>query len=340
MKAPLLHVLSILSGLSISRTHALITPQQALTKKTSSSSFRKTQTNLQAFPETLLRGGAIMAPMTTSLNDILLANSPLGPLGLWAVASGVVVPLTLYRQGYAFSVGYGFSVAAVALYLMQTFSATQNPLVLATAFYGLRLGSYLFTRLCVFPKKADQLKEFDKSPRLKRIPLAASVSLFYACMLTPVLYVLRASAVGDVTSSTVLKVGTGMAWAGALLEAIADYQKFFRKLQRKDKDDNKFEGPTSGVYQLTRHPNYTGEVLFWVGVFISGTPFFASAGSVVNMVVGWACSVLGVFGIVNLMSNASKRLDEKQKENYGGQEKYDSYRSNVKSRIFPFVHAK
>ena len=171
-----------------------------------------------------------MASITTPLNDALLANSPLGPLGLWAVASAVVVPLTMYRQGYAFSVGYGFSVAATALYMMQAFGATQNPLVVAAAFYGLRLGSYLLQRLCVFPKKAAQLKEFDKSPPFQRVPLALSVSFFYAFMLTPVLYVLRASAAGDIASNPVLKVGTGMAWAGAILEAIADYQKFFQKL--------------------------------------------------------------------------------------------------------------
>ncbi|KAL3902499.1 MAG: hypothetical protein SGILL_010800 [Bacillariaceae sp.] len=338
MKVQLLQIIFVLAGFSIHTTNALLTPQQSLSTPSNLSTSSLHKTSLQAFPQVLLRGGASMASITTPLNDALLANSALGPLSLWAVASAVVLPLTIYRQGYAFSVGYGFSVAAVALYMMQAFGATHNPLVVAAAFYGLRLGSYLLLRERVFPKKAAQLKEFDKSPRLKRIPFAASVSLFYAFMLTPVLYVLRASAAGDVASNSILKVGTGMAWGGAILEAIADYQKFFKKLKQKDKDD-KFEGPTSGVYQLTRHPNYSGEVLFWVGIFVSGTPFLASAGSVVNKVVGWTCSVLGVYGIVGLMSGASKRLDEKQKENYGGQEKYDSYRSSVKAPIFPFVNA-
>ncbi|KAL3916002.1 MAG: hypothetical protein SGILL_005377 [Bacillariaceae sp.] len=284
------------------------------------------------------------SPVTTALNEVLLNNSPLGPLGLWAVASAVVVPLTIYRQGFAFSVGYGLSIAGMALYLMQAFAGTaaaNNSLVLAAAFYGLRLGSYLFLRNQKSPKKSAQLKTFDKSPHPQRVPFAVSVSLFYAFMATPVLYVLRATAADAAATSanTILKIGTGMAWAGAFLEAIADYQKFFAKQKQKPEDDGKYVGPTSGVYQLTRHPNYTGEVCFWLGIFVSGTPFLASAGSMTNKVVGWLCSVLGVYGIVSLMSNASKRLDERQKESYGGQEAYDAYRSNVKAPIFPFVNA-
>jgi steroid 5-alpha reductase family enzyme len=281
-------------------------------------------------------------PVINVINRALLTDSPLGPLGLWAVASSVVVPLTMYCQGYSFSVGYGFSVAAMALYLMKTFSNYSNPLVLATAFYGLRLGSFLQWRLIKAPQKAAKLRSFGKTPRLKRIPFAASLALFYALMTTPVLYVSRATASTNVASTSIIfKIGTILAWAGAILEAVADQQKFIIKQRSAKKgDENKtFVGPTSGVYQITRHPNYTGEVCFWVGVFVSGTPFFGCGGSIANTVVGWLCSILGIYGISSLMNHSAKRLDEEQKENYGGQDLYDSWRSTVKAPIYPFVNS-
>eukprot|EP00545_Synedropsis_sp_CCMP1620_P008968 CAMPEP_0119018032 /NCGR_PEP_ID=MMETSP1176-20130426/18392_1 /TAXON_ID=265551 /ORGANISM="Synedropsis recta cf, Strain CCMP1620" /LENGTH=58 /DNA_ID=CAMNT_0006971929 /DNA_START=38 /DNA_END=210 /DNA_ORIENTATION=+ len=54
------------------------------------------------------RGGAT-AIVTKSI-DLLttsLQSGLWGVVGLWAVSSAVVVPFTLYRQGYSFSVGYG-----------------------------------------------------------------------------------------------------------------------------------------------------------------------------------------------------------------------------------------
>jgi protein-S-isoprenylcysteine O-methyltransferase Ste14 len=287
-----------------------------------------------------VRGGGTITAATTkamegitqAINYAVTSNSPLGPLGLWAVASSVVIPLTLYRQGYAFSVGYGFSVTAMALYLIMQFpAATSNPMVWSAAFQGVRLALYLLLREWSFPEKAQQVKSFDKSPPLKRIPFAASVSLFYALLMTPVMYMLRSGSLND--NNVILNIGSFLAWSGAILEAVADCHKFLVKQSNKDKK-NKFVGPTSGVYHITRHPNYTGEVLFWLGVFLGGTPFFAR-GSIANIVVGWVSSGLGFYGIYSIMTMATKRLDDRQQENYKGQLTYDKWRSKVKAPIFP-----
>ena len=246
--------------------------------------------------------------------------------GLWGVASAVVLPLTMYRQGYSFSVGYGFSVFAMACALYKVFGP--SPLLSSVLFYGFRLGSFLLLRQILSKSKAEQMKTFDKSPRLKRLPLAGSVALFYAFMVTPVLYAARAGMPSD---NNVLLAGTILSWTGATVEAIADLHKLVRK-QRSSSADSTFVGPTSGLYRLTRHPNYTGEVMFWLGLFISGVSFFGKS------IEGWLCSGLGLYGIYGIMTNAAKRLDQRQKENYGGQEKFDAWRSSVKAPLFPFVN--
>ena len=57
-----------------------------------------------------------------AISATLVSGSPLRAVGsLWAIASLVVVPLTIIQQSYSFSVGYGFSVAAMVCYLFDAY---------------------------------------------------------------------------------------------------------------------------------------------------------------------------------------------------------------------------
>ena len=279
-------------------------------------------------------GGDIIAAGTAALQ-----SGPLGVVALWGVASAVVVPLTMYRQGYSFSVGYGFSVMAMAMALLQVFQPTAPvpfTMVATTVFYGFRLGSFLALRNASVASKAEQMKSFDKSPRLARIPLALGVALFYAFMTLPALYACRAGPLEGIPQ-VISMVGAVVAVLGAVMEAIADSHKFLVKRQSNssssgagDTVDN-FVGPTGGVYQICRHPNYLGELLFWGGLFIGGTPTFGTS------VIAWIASTFGLYGIYGIMTNATKRLDEKQFEKYNGQGKYDSWKASVTAPLFPFL---
>jgi hypothetical protein len=65
-----------------------------------------------------IRGGEIKMLSYDAISATLVSGSPLRAVGsLWAIASIVVVPLTIIQQSYSFSVGYGFSVAALVCYL-------------------------------------------------------------------------------------------------------------------------------------------------------------------------------------------------------------------------------
>ena len=282
----------------------------------------------------LSKSTAIAALTTASLQ-----SGPWGVVALWGIASAVVVPLTLYRQAFSFSVGYGFSVFAMAVTLLSAFSpivwnSSSYLLTVAVAFYGLRLGSFLALRNIVNKTKARELKSFDKTPRLKRIPFAIGVALFYAFMCTPALYGLRAPpAVGSVASKIAFG-GVGIAFGGALLEAIADWHKLFVKQKYGNNNADIFVGPTGGVYQLCRHPNYLGEVMFWLGLVVGGAPSFGKS------ITAWVCSLLGLYGIVGIMRNATSRLDKKQQEKYKGQDAYELWTNQVTAPLVPFVGGK
>mmetsp|Transcript_15338 Transcript_15338/g.18169 ORF Transcript_15338/g.18169 Transcript_15338/m.18169 type:complete len:336 (+) Transcript_15338:15-1022(+) len=288
-----------------------------------------------ANPALFIRGGGeVISTLSSSLQ-----SGPAGVLSLWAVATAVVAPLTLYRQGWSFSVGYGFSVMALGIAILNTFqtalSGASLYLVTAVIFYGARLGLYLLLRNFTVKSKREQMKKTDTTPRLQRLPMAASVALFYSFLATPVLYAARAAGGTTLAQPPYLQnismAGAGIAWFGALLEALADGHKFISKVGW---DQKSFVGPTGGVFRICRHPNYLGELIFWFGVLLGGAPSFGTKS--VASIVPWVCSSLGLFGIYGIMTGATKRLDAKQKENYGGQGKYDTWRHSVTSAIFPF----
>jgi len=294
-----------------------------------------------ADPTLFIRGGGqVISTLSSSLQ-----SGPTGILSLWIIATSVVTPLTLYRQGWSFSVGYGLSVMALGLAILKTFHTVTAPLsgaplylITSIIFYGARLGIFLFLRNVTVRSKREQMKKIDKSPRLKRLPLAASVALFYSFMVTPALYTARAAGGSSLAQHTYLNnislAGAGIAWFGAIFEALADAQKYIAKIGW---DEKSYVGPTGGCFRISRHPNYLGELIFWFGIFIGGAPSFGTTS--IQSIIPWVCSSLGLLGIYGVMSGATKRLDVKQKENYGGQYKYDTWRASVTSPLFPFVKA-
>jgi len=65
-------------------------------------------------------------------------------------------------------------------------------------------------------------------------------------------------------------VGWAIWLGGMLLEAVADYQKYnFRSNPR-----NQDKWISHGLWGVIRHPNYLGEILLWIGLFISASSSF------------------------------------------------------------------
>ena len=286
-----------------------------------------------------LRGGSLLGSATGAVTSAL-QSGPFGTLALAAVTSCVVIPLTMYRQIYAFTVAYALAMAAVGLVLSSksillfpAASPLAKSLSGALVFYGLRLGGHLLFREATVSSKRTVIKNFDKTPRLERIPFALGVGLFFAFMGTPSLYLCRAGASLTGMSATISQAGVGTAWFGAVVEAWTDTHKLWHKRGKDEAMD--FTGPSTWWYGVCKHPNYFAEIVFWIGVLVSGLPsMVAPPNLTVGSGVAAVCSVLGISGILSTMLGATRRLETKQEEKYGGQIPFEEWKANTPA-LFP-----
>lgn len=266
-----------------------------------------------------LRGGAML--------ERALSSPALGIPAMASIGFGVILPLTLYRMPYAFTVGYGLSVAAMGAALLLHFQPPPTSLAglhaTCLTVYGLRLGLHLLVRELTVPEKAAQLQSMDTSARITRVPFAASISLLYAMMSSPAIFALqRAASSSALPSSAMLAttVGVAVQWFGCVLEGVADTQKLLAKRRAAGGASSKaWLGPSGGCYTFSRHPNYAGELLFWAGTFLGGAPSFGARP------VPWITGGLGLAAITSIMFGATKRLEAKQRDRYGGQPAYNAW---------------
>ena len=177
-----------------------------------------------------------------------------------------------------------------------------------------RLGSFLFIRI----HKAGSDQRFDK--------LKNSFVQFIGAWTLQGLWVTftMAAALAGITSAKSEPIGAlalfgTLIWlTGFLLEAIADHQKSAFKKDPENRDSF----IQSGLWSISRHPNYLGEIILWVGVSIVAIP----------VLQGWQWAMLSSpFFVALLLIRVSgiPLLEKKADEKWGGQSDYESYKKNV-----------
>ena len=116
-------------------------------------------------------------------------------------------------------------------------------------------------------------------------------------------------------------LGAIISFLGVILEYLADQQMDTFVLLKKNKKIKK-KVLSTGLWSLSRHPNYCGELLFWWGTFLAS---FHGDGGVSISIIGPVLMSFLFFGIsVNLMEE--RQLKNKPME-------YAEYQKNVPSSI-------
>ncbi len=231
-----------------------------------------------------------------------------------------------YEFVWFMSVGYGFAVMCIGLFHLifgfaaHTFTAASVVLSILFIIYGWRLGGYILKRELT----NQNYKNKVGGGAFKRTPIFVSLFMWVFSMF---LYAAQTSAVSyriinRAPDNVWAWVGIAIMACAILGEALADRQKSAAK------KENPHRFCDTGLYKIVRCPNYFSEIMFWIGVTVSG----------IGAVQGkqWIITILALIIIVYVMYNSAQRLELRHEKTYGLDPEYQKYSDTVPI-LFPFT---
>ncbi|XP_071957290.1 uncharacterized protein [Antedon mediterranea] len=128
--------------------------------------------------------------------------------------------------------------------------------------WGLRLGIFLFSRVISAPDR--RFDDAKKDPKVYFIYWTMQAVWIFATLVPTLM--LNAE-----TKDKSLGVRDYIGWSiwliGFLMETISDIQKtIFKK-----NPDNAGKFINTGLWSISRHPNYFGEIVLWIGLWLSAS---------------------------------------------------------------------
>ena len=147
-----------------------------------------------------------------------------------------------------------------ALYITDSGNISDYVIVSCVAIWAIRLGSFLFMRI---HKAGEDIRFRDIKPNFTRFFMTWTlqgmwVSMCLLCVLTAL------SSYSGIIVNNIFYIGLMIFISGFIIEVLADHQKtVFRK-----NIDNKDKFISSGLWAYSRHPNYFGEILLWLGIAV------------------------------------------------------------------------
>lgn len=206
------------------------------------------------------------------------------------------------------------SLTLIAALLSANLDARSILLAALVIVWALRLGSFLFTRI----HKAGKDDRFDEiKPSFIRFLNVWTIQALWVTFTA-------AAALVAITTS-VRKELDGFAVVGALIwvlgfvvEVVADTQK-----SRFNADpSNKGKFIQTGLWSRSRHPNYFGEIVLWIGIAVIALP----------VLQGWQwIALISPIFVTLLLTRVSgiPLLEKKADQKWGGQPEYEEYKKRT-----------
>jgi steroid 5-alpha reductase family enzyme len=245
------------------------------------------------------------------------------PLFALAVVLSFLINWLVFIPSYLYQTEKFFDITGTITYVTLTVTSLllapqpdlRTYLVAALVIvWTLRLGTFLFRRI----HKAGKDGRFDD--------LKPSFFRFLTVWTLQGLWVVftMAAALVVITSSTSVDFGIFgivglLVWLfGFAFEVVADAQK--SRFRADPANKGKFI--RTGLWSKSRHPNYFGEIVLWVGVAIIALPVLRGW--------QWVALISPVFVTILLTKISGVPLLEKSAdERWGGQEDYEEYKKNT-----------
>jgi steroid 5-alpha reductase family enzyme len=187
-------------------------------------------------------------------------------------------------------------------------------LTMMVCIWAARLGSFLFLRI----RKDGSDGRFDAiKPVFTRFMVTWSIQALWV-------FVTSAAALTAISSTnrealnSIAYVGITLWALGFLIEIIADRQK--RSFRADPSNEGRFID--SGLWAWSRHPNYFGEILLWLGVAVVAAP----------VLVGWQLvSLISPVFVVLLLTRVSgiPLLEARSDKRWGDDAHYQRYKETT-----------
>ena len=236
-----------------------------------------------------------------------------------AVLLAFFVQWTFFIPAYIFQTEKFYdlvgSITYLSVVLFTLYRSTVMPIeslvvVACVVVWAVRLGSFLFLRI----KKDGEDKRFRSiKPSFTRFFMTWTlqgtwVSMCLLCVLTAI------SSNTGVGSGFTFWLGLFLFIVGFAVEVVADIQKSnFRKLL-----SNKDKFITSGLWGRSRHPNYLGELVLWIGIAVMS---IASLGGLQYLTL---ISPLFVYVLLMYISGV-RMLEESGEKKWGHLDEYKKH---------------
>ena len=180
--------------------------------------------------------------------------------------------------------------------------------------WAIRLGSFLFGRI----KKAGKDDRFDElKPSFIRFLNVWTIQGLW------VTFTMAAALVAITTTTRkeldVFAIVGFLIWIfGFAIEVMADSQKS----RFSANPENKGKFIQTGLWSRSRHPNYLGEIILWIGIAVIAFPVLQGW--------QWVALISPVF-VTFLLTRVSgvPLLENKADKKWGGQEDYESYKKRT-----------
>ena len=213
------------------------------------------------------------------------------------------------------------SVVLFTLFKSNSFNLINLIISGCVIIWAIRLGSFLFLRI----KKDGEDKRFRSiKPSFTQFFMTWTlqgtwVSMCLLCVLTAI------SSNSGIVFNYFFYIGLSLFFIGFILEIASDMQKTnFRKIEI-----NRDKFITTGLWAYSRHPNYLGELILWIGIAVM------SYSSLSGMSYLTLISPLFIYVLLVYISGV-RMLEERGEKKWGHLPEYKSYIENTPKFFFKF----
>ena len=238
----------------------------------------------------------------------------------------VLIQIIFYFHSYLFKTELLFDfigsisfISLMAIGLIFTASLDFNKVLISLLLFlwTSRLGLFLLIRR-IKAKKDVRLQKYLETPS-KLFVLWNMQAIWVILSSLPIIAVLTSE---STNTFGLIEWGGFLVWlVGFLIQILADNQK------RNFKINNPSRFINTGLWAYSRHPNYLGEILIWLGFTIISIRYLNGA-SLVALI-----SPIFVFILLRFISGVPQ-LESIASERWGNDEKYQYYKSKV-GLLFP-----